>query len=813
MLINRHKNTTVLPTQLWVAMLCVCLSFTSTAQTQDSVWITTNHTAQTMAEKFAGPGVIVTNAKLGCPTGASGIFTTRNSNLGLDSGIILTTGYAASISVPSPAGMVHFPGANGDPNLFASKRHSAPGDQDLTNYVGKPTHDACFLEFDFIPQGDSVNFEYVFGSEEYDDFSCSDYNDAFAFFISGPGIVGKKNLALIPNTKIPVSINSTTNPNLNLPVNLSHCTSMGAGSPFSQYYVQNGGTTVTYNGFTTVFKASEEVMPCSTYHLRMVVADVSDDKLDSGVWLKEGSLGTNIPRVTSSGEPNLGNGRAVCLRGCSPARFTFTRRHANNKPMTVKYVVTGTAQNGVDYKRIADSVIIPAYSQSADVLIEALKRAAPTGTRTVKVLMYAGNNCGMQPAPVDSAEIDIWDELYVDIHTPDTAICEGGSVEIRGWGEKGYTYKWSPTNGVLHPSHINTMIKPTSKQTYKLTATYPGCQPVDRSITIDVEPYPTVNAGADIDICQHDQQLIEVEVYPKTFNNYTVFWSPVDDLNTPTGEIVRLIADVSTTLKVTARTPAGCAGMDSINVTVHPGDFGYIVSDTLALCPSDTLGLEVGGGVSYTWSPNQYLNTTDGPVVKTFPLTSMLYDVTVVSAYGCKDTIRVPVEMSEGAVLYLGEDVILHPGERHQMQPEGNCVEFTWFPWVGLSSPYTGTPFAQPEVDTRYVAQGITKDGCTTSDTINIFLKNTILDIPNAFNPNGVNKELKIIKRGIATLKYFRIFNRWGEKIFETTDINEGWNGKYNGVEQPVGVYIYMLMAEADSGEPFIQKGNITLLR
>ncbi|MEZ5016836.1 MAG: choice-of-anchor L domain-containing protein [Flavipsychrobacter sp.] len=813
MFINRHKIALGrLPIYLVVAV-CLCVFNSVKAQVQDSVWITSNHTAQVLAQKFAGPGVIVTNSKLVCPSGASGIFTTHNSNLGLDSGIVLTTGLAASITLPTPSGPVHFAGANGDPNLFASKRHFAMGDQDLTNYVGKPTYDACYLEFDFIPQADSVTFEYIFGSEEYVDFSCSDYNDAFAFFISGPGIVGKKNLALIPNTKIPVSINSTTDVNINTPVQLSHCTNMGAGSPFYQYYVQNSGTTVTYNGFTKVFKASEEVMPCSTYHLRMVVADVSDDKLDSGVWLKEGSLSTNVPKITSSGEPNLGSGRAVCLRGCTPGKFTFTRKYANNKPLIIKYVITGSAQNGIDYKRIPDSVIVPANSVSVDLPIEALRRSPAVGGRTVKLLIYAGNNCGMQPTPIDSAEIDIWDELYVDILTPDTTICEGNSIEIRGWGEKGYTYKWSPTNGVLHPSHINTMIKPTSKQTYKLTASYPGCQDIYRSITLDIEPYPIVDAGADIDICQHDQQLIEVNVAPKSFNNYSFFWTPANDLNSPKGKLVRLFANVSTKLKVTARTPAGCAGSDSINVTVHPGDFGYIVSDTLALCPLDTLGLEVAGGISYTWSPNQYLSTTDGPKVKTFPITSMLYDVNIVDAYGCKDTLRVPVEMSDGAVLYLGDDVTLHPGERHQMQPEGNCVEFTWFPWVGLSSPYSATPFAQPEVDTRYVAHGITRDGCATDDTINIFLRNTILDIPNAFNPNGVNKELKIIKRGIATLKYFRIFNRWGEKIFETSDINKGWDGKYNGVEQPVGVYIYMLMAEADNGEPFIQKGNITLLR
>ncbi len=813
MLVNKKKIIHLSFAIATIAWLVLFMPNTSNAQLQDTIVINAAQNAQALAQKLAGPGVTVTNAKLGCPNGASGSFAAYNSNLGIDSGIVLTSGLAATIVNITPSGPHITPGANGSPYLFASKRHYAKGDQDLTTYVGKPTHDACYLEFDFVSQGDSVKFEYVFGSEEYDQFSCSDYNDAFAFFISGPSIVGRKNLALIPGTNIPVSINSTTDVTANQPVWLPHCTNMGTGSPFAQYYMNNNGHSVTYHAFTKVFRAVEEVMPCSTYHLRLVVADVSDDKLDSGVWLKEGSLSTNIPKITSTGEPNLGNGTPVCLRGCKPGKFTFTRQYAENYPLTIKYGIAGSAQNGIDYTHIKDSVTIPAFATSADVIIEGLHRTPNVGTRTVKLYMYSAYKCSPQLIPLDSAELEIWDELYVGLQTPDTTICEGTGIQIQGWGEQGYTYQWSPTNGVLHPSHINTMIRPTTSGTYKLTASYPGCKDVYRYIDIDIEPVPKVEAGADIDICQYDTEVLMAEAYPKSFNNYTYFWFPADDLTSPQGKAVKIIADVDTRIKVLVRTPAGCEGTDSLDVTVHPGDFAYIISDTLGLCPTDTLGLEIGGGVTYTWSPNEYINTIDGPSVKVYPHASMFYDVDVVNQFGCKDTLRVPVEMYDGAVLYLGEDIVLHPGESHQIYPEGNCVTFQWFPYVGLSSPYIGNPIVKPEVETRYVAHGVTEHGCATDDTINVYLENTVLDIPNAFVPGGVNKELKIIKRGIATLKYFRIFNRWGEKIFETSDVNVGWDGKYNGVEQPVGVYVYMIEAVADDGKPFIRQGNITLLR
>src|SRR5690606_2703727 len=134
--------------------------------------------------------------------------------------------------------------------------------------------------------------------------------------------------------------------------------------------------------------------------------------------------------------------------------------------------------------------------------------------------------------------------------------------------------------------------------------------------------------------------------------------------------------------------------------------------------------------------------------------------------------------------LYLGEDVYLRPGERYQMDAGGNCVDFSWFPNVGLTSLNAPNPVASPEANTRYFVTGISADGCVTIDTINVYRKQTEVDIPNAFTPGGLNHDLKIVIRGIATLKYFRIFNRWGEKVFETSDINEGWDGRLNNADQ-----------------------------
>jgi gliding motility-associated-like protein len=131
---------------------------------------------------------------------------------------------------------------------------------------------------------------------------------------------------------------------------------------------------------------------------------------------------------------------------------------------------------------------------------------------------------------------------------------------------------------------------------------------------------------------------------------------------------------------------------------------------------------------------------------------------------------------------------------------------------VGLSAYNISNPVISPEVNTRYIVTATTENGCTTIDTINVFRAETNMDMPNAFAP-GHGKELKIIKEGIATLKYFRIFNRWGDKLFETMDVDKGWDGSYNGEPQPLGVYIYSIQAVTDTGKIFNKQGNITLIR
>ena len=266
----------------------LCVFFIAIPWANAQLTVTTGQTAAVLASTLAGPGVTILNPTLTCPGVANGKFTSTGTLLAMNSGIILTTGHAAACVGP-----------NGAPPGTASFNNGVAGDPALGIYLptGTTTYDACILQFDVVAAGDSIGFNYQFGSQEYYHSTCGQYPDIFAFFISGPGIVGAPNIALVPGTNIPVEINSVNAGAAGGPgglgpgVNIANCTSLGAGAPFTAYFINNwGGAQLSYTGFTTKFRAVHAVTPCDTYHLKLSIADAANSLYDSGVFLEANSL-------------------------------------------------------------------------------------------------------------------------------------------------------------------------------------------------------------------------------------------------------------------------------------------------------------------------------------------------------------------------------------------------------------------------------------------------------------------------------------------------------------------------------------------
>ncbi len=215
-----------------------------------------------------------------------GYFEKGDSDFPFESGIVLTSGYAKNAEGP-------------DSGIQSDGGYEWTGDADATSLANNGTNNATIFEFDFVPYGNEISFNYIFASEEYPGFSCSSYNDVFGFIISGPGITNDpglsgKNIALLPNGD-PVTINN---------VNDDYCGD-------DTYYVAGNFPYIEHGGRTTPLTAYSEVIAGETYHIRLLVADAGDTGYDSAVFLEAGSFSLGGSLVDLEGV-ELGEDQTIC---------------------------------------------------------------------------------------------------------------------------------------------------------------------------------------------------------------------------------------------------------------------------------------------------------------------------------------------------------------------------------------------------------------------------------------------------------------------------------------------------------------------
>lgn len=420
------------------------------------------------------------------------------------------------------------------------------------------------------------------------------------------------------------------------------------------------------------------------------------------------------------------------------------------------------------------------------------------------------------------------DTVFVDVLTgfqiqnPDTNVCDGATVKARVIGDTRYTYSWSSDGlpGVFdNPNSMEPTItpQPLGLATYTLKASYPSC-PLDSAgeFKITVEPNPIVTILDSAAMCQNDTLTLAAFVQPANFP-FDLQWTPGASLDNAKKLNPVFKAQQSGFLVLTATSPlAKCTSADTAKMIVFPAQFVNPTGDT-AVCPGTPVQLKMNGKAikGFRWSPEIRISSTtaENPIVT--PLTSQVYTVYAVDTNACYDTASVKVVIVPGAKLFMPDTVKLYPGESYQMDPSGNCSYFSWFPPIGLSRADISNPVVKPDVNTRYVVTGITESGCSTSDSVTVIVAaESVVELPNAFSPGSApNATFKILRRGDATLKNFSIYNRWGMKVFETADIDKGWDGSYNGEPQPMGVYIYTIDAVSSNGRRFTKQGNVTLVR
>lgn len=629
-------------------LLSIILWFSSTNSNAQLV-VTAGGSPTTIVNSLIGGGMTVSNVTMNCPTNAYGTFANGNTtNLGLTNGILLTTG-DATMAI--------------GPNNIASQgfcNNTSSSDPQLIAIEPQATYDLCVLEFDVVPECSQLTVRFVFGSEEYPEFVNASFNDAFGFFISGPGpapsctpgFYNNTNVATLPNNTTPVSIDN-----------------VNAGNNAAYYVDNTGGTTIQYDGFTTVLTRTINLCPCQTYHWKFAIADAGDCIYDSGVFLDFLSCSnamTLAPSSTPVTNCTACNGSVGVTITGGTGPFTYNWSPGGYTTPTVNNLCAGT------------------YTVT---VTDALSCSPPT-TMAVTV----------------GATVPTLTITPTQTNVACFGQCNGtASVNVTG-GTPGYTYNWLPSGG-SGPS---------------ATGLCPGVYTVDVSdqggctetvtFTITEPPQLTATTSSTPAACGNNNGSASVTPSGGA-GGYTYLWQPSGgigstDPNLNAGTYTCIITDVN-----------GCSIAPTVTVA-STGGLSSTIAGTDALCFGGATGsvtvTPVGGNPGYTfaWTPNvSATGTASGLVAGT-------YAVVVTDASGCSSTSSYTVsEPTQLTISSAGFNVTCNSVCDGQVVtiPAGGTPNYTFLWNTGCTAAACNNMCAG-----NYTVTVTDANGCTATDTANV---------------------------------------------------------------------------------------------
>lgn len=394
-------------------------------------------------------------------------------------------------------------------------------------------------------------------------------------------------------------------------------------------------------------------------------------------------------------------------------------------------------------------------------------------------------------------------EYNVGISEEET-ICVGNSAVLEATG--GIGYNWTPTTGLNNPSIANPTASPSETTLYTVTITTPENCEVDQEVNINViDDFPGGNIYPDINICINTSATLE------SLDGYNWSWTPSLTLNNPSLQNPTASPEVTTTYFVTIENACG-EGVDQITVNViipnaNAGDDGII-------CLNDKHPVWAEGGISYLWTPASYFDEYTQASTFVSPTESGLVTVAVTDEFGCTAYSQVYIEILPLPGVNAGQDPIADIGEVVELQGIAEGVTYWWTPSEGLSCGDCLNPTLQPTAEGWYTLHTVSEIGCESMDSSFVHLNFPIF-VPNAFSPNqdGINEFFQAYGNNIDNF-HLLIFDRWGTIIYESSDIDEKWDGsnRFGNYYVSNGTYNWLITYD----HKLVQKelrGHVTIVR
>jgi len=409
--------------------------------------------------------------------------------------------------------------------------------------------------------------------------------------------------------------------------------------------------------------------------------------------------------------------------------------------------------------------------------------------------------------------------------TGDTAACLGQPAffEANTTFTEGLNYTWTIEEGnTTQGSRAqNIWFRQGIFRVQLIGRTAFGC-PDTAQRQVRVHPVPLTRAGSDVTICRGQSTTLTATGATR----YT--WSPRQGLNNPALATPVANPNLTTQYIVTGTNALGCSTADSVLVrVVQPFRLSVSANDSICASVGERAQLFAANAVTYRWSPSAGLSADNIPNPVATPASTTRYRVVGSDADNCfTDTAFVTIGVGYNPTLQLPQGGLLVAGTAVNLQPVvltgGPFARYTWTPATGLSCTNCPNPVATINNNIEYRLQVQTIYGCTATDTVGFTVRcqPDQVYIPNAFSPDGdgVNDVFMVRGKGVARVKSFRVFNRFGQVVFERSNFNandpaNGWNGRIFNVPASPDVYVYTAEVICTAGAEYTYKGNVTLFR
>lgn len=394
--------------------------------------------------------------------------------------------------------------------------------------------------------------------------------------------------------------------------------------------------------------------------------------------------------------------------------------------------------------------------------------------------------------------------------TTDTTVCMGETVQLNSTG--GELYSWQPAQGLSDAGISNPVVTVSGRQEYVVTGTNAnGCAGTD-TVVVDIYPVPAITKTSDTVICRNTPAPLYIA------GGDAYLWSPAGTLSdAASSNPVAWPQQDHTTYTVQIRDQYACTHTDSVKVSIYPRP-PFAASGELGVCEGGTVTLQASGADVYSWSPAVSLSDPSSPNPVASPAGTTTYTVYMqenVCQYDTTFDVRVNVHPIPVVQAHKSNDIncsLL----TSQLTATG-AGTYSWSPSFGMERNDVPNPVVLIDTTTTYVVTGTTQHGCSAQASVEVRVTKDNMPVyamPNAFTPNhdGRNDCFGIRRWGAMTLLEFSIYNRYGQRIFSTNDPARCWDGTFNGREQPMGGYAYVIRARSFCGE-VKRTGMVMLIR